>query len=95
MKHVIASHKIYILYQYFLHSNELYVSQVLEVARNGKKWHIFTHFIKYQNSGRINACKMNMIPKKTSNPDTIIIPLPKNDKTLVLVQSLFLATVMH
>ena len=44
MKYIIASLKIYIVYQHLL--NVFYISQVLELARNGKKRHAVTQFIK-------------------------------------------------
>ena len=87
MKYVIASHKIYIIYQYFF---GIRMCQVLEVVRNGK---IGVFYPFYKKSGQISPCKMNMIPKNASNPDTIIIPLPKNDRMLVLVKISFLAII--
>ena len=52
MLYVIALGEIYIIYQYFFFFffffflDVLYTSQVLEVVRNGKKKHIFAHYIE-------------------------------------------------
>ena len=60
MKFVIASHKIYISYQYIfgIHSNVLYISKVLEVVRNGKNG---IHFVTIQAEININSIPL---PKK-------------------------------
>ena len=74
--------------------NVLFISQVLEVVRNGKEIAFFFYPF-YENYGQINLCLVHKVLKWNPNPDTLIIPQSKNDKILVLVKSSFLAMFVH
>ena len=65
----------------------MYISQVLEVVRNGKHSILLLILLNLSpNKSQFNQ----YYPKSVPNPDILIILLPQNDKIVVLAKILFL-----